>query len=99
MSCQPLLVKRQCRCQAVVHREPCAMRQRPPKYDGKSIWESFRAQFEIVAELNEWTSAEMAAFLATSLEGSAANVITSIETSKRRDHAALVDFQAYICLS
>ena len=46
---------------------------------------------EIVAELNEWTSAEMAAFLATSVEGSAANVIASIETSKRRDYAALVD--------
>ena len=66
------------------------MRQRPPKYDGKSIWESFRAQFEIVAKLNDWTSAEMAAFLATSLEGSAANVIASMETSKRRDYA-LVD--------
>ena len=46
---------------------------------------------EIVAELNEWTSAEMAAFLATSVEGSAANVIASMETSKRRDYAALVD--------
>ena len=76
---------------AVVRRERCTMRQRPPKYDGKSIWESFRAQLEIVAELNAWTSAEMAAFLATSLEGSAANVIASMETSKRRDYAALVD--------
>ena len=76
---------------AVVHRERCAMRQRPPKFDGKSIWESFRAQFEIVAELNEWTSEEMAAFLATSLEGSAANVIASMETSKRRDYAALIE--------
>ena len=46
---------------------------------------------ENVAELNEWTSAEMAAFLATSVEGSAANVIASMETSKRRDYAALVD--------
>ena len=75
----------------VVRRERCVMQQRPPKYDGKSIWETFRAQFEIVAELNEWTSTEMAAFLATSLEGSAANVIASIETSKRREYAALAD--------
>ena len=77
--------------QTVVRRERCVMQQRPPKYDGKSIWGTFRAQFEIVAELNEWTSTEMAAFLATSLEGSAANVISSIETSERRDYAALVD--------
>ena len=77
--------------QTVVRRERYVMQQRPPKYDGKSIWETFRAQFEIVAELNEWTSTEMAAFLATSLEGSAANVIASMESSKRRDYAALVD--------
>ena len=76
---------------SVVRRERCVMQQRPPKYDGKSIWETFRAQFEIVAELNEWTSTEMAAFLATSLEGSAANVIASMEPSKRRDYSALVD--------
>ena len=76
---------------SAVRRERCVMQQRPPKYDGKSIWETFRAQFEIVAELNEWTSTEMAAFLATSLEGSAANVIASMESSKRRDYAALVD--------
>ena len=75
--------------QTVVRRERYVMQQRPPKYDGKSIWETFRAQFEIVAELNDWTSTEMAAFLATSLEGSAANVIASMETSKRRDYAAL----------
>ena len=56
--------------QTVVRRKRSVMQQRPPKYDGKSICETFRAQFEIVAELNEWTSTEMAAFLATSLEGS-----------------------------
>ena len=61
--------------------------QRPAKYDGKTIWESYRAQFEITAQ----SSAEMAAFLATSLEGNAANVIGSMESEKRQDYTALVN--------
>ena len=66
------------------------MRQRPPKYDGKTDWGNYRMQFEIVAQLNEWGSVEKAAFLATSLEGSAANILGGIPADRRQDYAVLV---------
>ena len=56
--------------------------QRPPKFDGKTTWESYHAQFEIVAELNDGKVTEKAAFLATSLEGSAANVLGDMDSTK-----------------
>ena len=65
-------------------------RQRPPKYDGKATWESYIAQFEIAAALNEWSRSEKAAFLATSLEGNATSVLGVISTDRRQDYAALV---------
>ena len=46
---------------------------------GKTTWESYNAQFEIVAELNDWNVTEKAAFLATCLEGSAVNVLGGVE--------------------
>ena len=47
-------------------------------------------QFEIVAQLNEWGSVEKAAFIATSLEGSAANILGGIPADRRQDYAVLV---------
>ena len=63
-------------------------RQRPPKFDDKTTWESHQAQFEMVAELNDWN--EKAAFLATSLEGSAANVLGGMDSTKRHSYCSLV---------
>ena len=47
-------------------------------------------QFEIVAQLNEWGSVEKAAFLTTSLEGSAANILGGIPADRLQDYAVLV---------
>ena len=63
--------------------------QRPPKFDGKRTWESYHAQFEIVAELNDGNVAEKAAFLATNLEGSAANVFGDMDSTKRYSYCSL----------
>ena len=65
-------------------------RQRPPKYDGKATWESYIAQFQIAAGLNEWSTSEKAAFLATSLEGNATSVLGAIMAERRQGYAALV---------
>ena len=73
-----------------VHGTRSVTRQRPPKYDGKTIWESYIAQFEIAATLNEWSTSEKAAFLATSLEGNATSVLGAIPADRRTDYAALV---------
>ena len=66
------------------------IRQRAPRYDGTSTWEAYLVQFEIAAELNGWTCPEKAAFLATSLDGSAANILGAIPADRRKDYSALV---------
>ena len=38
----------------------------PSKFDGKSSWEPFLAQFEIAARMNGWNDEQKAQFLATS---------------------------------
>ena len=66
------------------------VRQRAPRYDGTSKWEAYLAQFEITAELNGWTSPEKADFLATSMDGSAANILGAIPADRRKDYSELV---------
>ena len=38
--------------------------QRPPPYDGRSSREAYRAQFEMLSQLNHWTETEKATLLA-----------------------------------
>lgn len=64
--------------------------QQPPKYDGKSSWEAFLAQFEIAAQMNDWADEEKAAFLATSLAGNATLVLSNLSNQDRRDYHVLV---------
>ena len=47
-------------------------------HHGKTTWESYIAQFEIEAILNELSNSQKAAFLATSLEGNATSVLDAI---------------------
>ncbi|KAI0240320.1 hypothetical protein LSAT2_008983, partial [Lamellibrachia satsuma] len=44
----------------------------------------------MVAELNDWNVTEKAAFLATNLEGSAANVVGGMDSTKRHSYCSLV---------
>ena len=80
---------------AVESRQPVKVgksivRQRAPRYDGTSTWEAYLAQFEITAELNGWTAPEKAAFLATSLDGSAANILGALPADQRKEYSALI---------
>ena len=36
--------------------------QKPTTFDGKTSWDAYKTQFEIVAEINGWESQEKAAF-------------------------------------
>ena len=63
--------------------------QRPPKFDGKTTWKSYHEQFEKAAELNDRNATEKAAFLATSLESSAANVLGGLDSTKRHGYCSL----------
>ncbi len=64
--------------------------KRPATYDGKSSWEDYYVQFEMVAEINEWSTHTKALELATSLRGSAMGVLTDLDVSQRRDYEVLV---------
>ena len=48
-----------------------AARHKPIAFDGRSSWEAYSTQFEMLAKLNRWSSDEKAAHLAVSLRGSA----------------------------
>lgn len=64
--------------------------QAPPKFNGKSSWEAFQAQFNIAADINEWEDDDKAAFLATALEGKAALVLSNMSDHEQRDYRTLV---------
>ena len=64
--------------------------QRPTTFDGKSSWDAYKTQFEIVSEINGWDDGEKAAFLAASLQGQAVTVLNCLSDSNRRDYESLV---------
>ena len=64
--------------------------QKPVKYDGRTPWESYLAQFDIASQINGWDEEEKAAFLATSLTGPALAVLGNLTAEKRTNYKALV---------
>jgi len=66
-------------------------RIRPSHYDGVSSWDDYRAQFELVAELNGWDGRTKAIYLAASLQGQARATLGDLDPSKRKDFSALVE--------
>ena len=43
--------------------------QKPPPFDGRFSWDAYKLQFEMLADVNHWSDAEKAAYLAVSLRG------------------------------
>ena len=64
-------------------------RQRAAPFDGKSAWDVYRAQFELLADMNRWSDAEKATHLAISLRGAASTVLTNLHTTQRQNYEAL----------
>ena len=64
--------------------------QQPLKYDRKTSWEAFCAQFDIAACMNGWNDEDKAAFLATSLQGNATLVLSNLLEQDRRNYKLLV---------
>ena len=63
----------------------------PSPYDGKSSWDDYQVQFELIAELNGWNTSTMAVYLAASLSGCAQAVLTDLDVNSRRNYEALRD--------
>ena len=59
-------------------------------YDGKTSWEDYHVQFELVAALNGWDEETKALELATSLRGTAQSTLADLDPDKRTDYQSLV---------
>lgn len=66
-----------------------ATQPRPSPFDGKCAWDTYRAQFELLADLNKWSDADKAAHLAINLRGAAATVLANLPPTQRRSYEAL----------
>ena len=63
---------------------------KPEKYDGKANWRDYRAQFEIVARVNDWSERTKASHLASSLRGPALEVLGDLPVEERDDFPLLI---------
>ena len=52
--------------------------QKPAPFDGKLTWDAYHTQFEMLARINYWSDADKTAYLAISLRGLAATVLTNL---------------------
>ena len=59
-------------------------------YDGKTSWEDYHVQLELVAALNSWDEETKAFELATSLRGAAQSIFADLDPDKRTDYQSLV---------
>ena len=62
-----------------------------PNYDGKTSWIDYYSQFEIAARLNAWSIEEKALELATSLDGTAREILSDMSAEEYLDYENLVD--------
>jgi len=60
-------------------------------FDGKSAWDDYRVQFELIADLNGWDEATKAIYLAASLQGSAQAILADLDDYARRNYRALTE--------
>ena len=63
--------------------------QRPVLFEGKTAWDAYHMQFELLAEINGWNDAEKATYLAISLKGPAATVLTNLPHEQCVSYTAL----------
>ena len=62
---------------------------RPSTYDGKTAWDAYFTQFELLSRMNRWNHKEKAMQLAVSLRGSAVTALTNLPADRRDDYDAL----------
>ena len=68
---------------------PVSQQQRPAPFDGKLAWDAYRTPFELLAMMNRWSDEEKAAYLAITLRGPAAAVLTNPPIEHRGSCEAL----------
>ena len=73
----------------VITTTPTSLQQRPAPFDGKTAWDAYCTQFELLAQINRWSESDKAAHLAISLRGPAATVLTNLPPDQRQSYRAL----------
>ena len=63
---------------------------KPQTYDGSDDLDEYLAQFNIVAELNNWSYTTKSLFLASSIVGNARAILCELDSEKRRDFDSIV---------
>ena len=61
----------------------------PTPYDGHTSWDAYMTQFDMLSELNGWSDAEKATYLAINLKESALTVLSNLPEPQRRDYPSL----------
>ena len=66
-----------------------SLASKPATYDGKTAWDAYWAQFELLASMNHWNDMEKATILAVNLRGPATTVLTNLPSGDRQDFEML----------
>ena len=61
----------------------------PEKFSGETSWDDYMVHFQMCAEINGWSQAQKASFLAVSLRGPAQQVLGDLGTAFRYDFDSL----------
>jgi hypothetical protein len=67
------------------------IKTRPAPFDGRTSWVGYKAQFDLIADLNGWTLTDRAQYLAASLAGPALTILTNLPVSERLSYAHLTE--------
>ncbi|KAG0713289.1 hypothetical protein GWK47_016526 [Chionoecetes opilio] len=66
-------------------------RRKPSEFDGKVAWEAYLAQFEFLADAQDWGGTERAIQLVASLRGAALEVLAHLTPLQRTSYSSVVE--------
>jgi len=67
------------------------IKTRPIPYDGRTSWVGYKAQFDLISDLNGWSTDDRARYLAASLAGPALMVLTNLSATERLSYVHLTE--------
>ncbi|KAK3895061.1 hypothetical protein Pcinc_001229 [Petrolisthes cinctipes] len=67
------------------------IKRKPQEFDGKDSWETYRVQFELLANQNGWDDRQRAVQLATSLKGASMEILVQLSVEERNSYRSLVE--------
>jgi chemotaxis protein histidine kinase CheA len=67
------------------------IKTRPAPFDGRTSWLGYKAQFDLIADLNGWSLADRAQHLAAALAGPALIILANLSASERLSYTHLTE--------